>query len=389
MMKSVEEVLETFGNGELEANPNRLGNLESKQIMMYGAGGMGKKLYKLFKDSGIDVVCFLDTVHCAKKDIEKTLEIDPYVVSIYNPENEKLQTFKESGYVILSALFSLDVRERIKEELFTIGFKNVFALHEVDLSAANAYRDLFNGSYNKVDILGADRARVIEAFDLLESEQDKELYIEHIIAHLTDDFSKKKEPHDIGLQYLAHDIQVEKNYSNFIDCGGFDGDTVRNLVLKGMTLSNIAVFEPQNVLHQKITEDVRHNDFRSATIFPCGVSSRTEKLRFSVCDVNPGSSKIDTNGDDFIQCVAIDDVLQGFKPTFIKMDIEGAELEALKGAKHTIVENRPQLAICLYHSLSDMWEIPLLIKSYYEGYKFYIRCYNSMGLETVLYAFPE
>jgi hypothetical protein len=103
----------------------------------------------------------------------------------------------------------------------------------------------------------------------------------------------------------------------------------------------------------------------------------------------PSTSKIDEKGEDIIQCIAIDDVLHGFKPTFIKMDIEGAEVEALKGAENTIKAYLPQLAICVYHRLSDIWEIPLLIKSFYEGYKFYLRSYNFMGLETVLYAFPD
>jgi FkbM family methyltransferase len=144
-------------------------------------------------------------------------------------------------------------------------------------------------------------------------------------------------------------------------------------------------------LNAKISEYIHeHSDkFNSATIFPCGVHSKTEKLRFTVSNDAPSTAKIDVNGDDIIQCVAIDDVLQGFNPTFIKMDIEGAELEALKGARRTIAENHPQLAICVYHSLSDLWEIPLFIRSLYKGYRFYLRSYKFMGLETVLYAFPE
>ncbi len=69
------------------------------------------------------------------------------------------------------------------------------------------------------------------------------------------------------------------------------------------------------------------------------------------------------------------------------MDIEGAELEALKGAERTIRQHRPQLAICVYHSLPDVWEIPLLIHQFDPGYTFYLRSYGFMGLETVLYAF--
>lgn len=73
-------------------------------------------------------------------------------------------------------------------------------------------------------------------------------------------------------------------------------------------------------------------------------------------------------------------------PTFIKMDIEGAELEALEGAKNTIVKSKPKLAICLYHKPDDLWKIPLYLKKLVPEYKFYIRHHSKVRWETVLYA---
>lgn len=75
--------------------------------------------------------------------------------------------------------------------------------------------------------------------------------------------------------------------------------------------------------------------------------------------------------------------------TYIKMDIEGAELEALKGAKNIIETQRPKLAICIYYSLSDLYEIPLYLMQICKGYKFYVRHYSYGWIESVLYAIPE
>ena len=72
----------------------------------------------------------------------------------------------------------------------------------------------------------------------------------------------------------------------------------------------------------------------------------------------------------------------------IKMDIEGMEPRALAGAAEIIRQHRPQLAICVYHDISHLWSIPLQIKELYEGYRLYIRNYQFMGLETVVYAVP-
>ena len=72
--------------------------------------------------------------------------------------------------------------------------------------------------------------------------------------------------------------------------------------------------------------------------------------------------------------------------TFIKLDIEGAELEALKGAEHIIKRDKPKLAICIYHKPEDIWEIPYYIKMLVPEYKMYIRHYSNSESETVLYA---
>lgn len=87
-----------------------------------------------------------------------------------------------------------------------------------------------------------------------------------------------------------------------------------------------------------------------------------------------------------LEVVSIDNIISE-KVTFIKMDIEGAEMKALWGAKNIIQRDKPKLAICIYHKESDLWNIPLLIKEFVPEYKIYIRQhYNVMDEETVCYA---
>jgi hypothetical protein len=90
-----------------------------------------------------------------------------------------------------------------------------------------------------------------------------------------------------------------------------------------------------------------------------------------------------------VQTVRLDDVLRKVSPTMIKMDIEGAELDALAGAERIIQEHQPDLAICAYHKLSHLWEIPLLIHAMVPQYRLYMRGHYQMGQETVLYATVE
>ena len=72
--------------------------------------------------------------------------------------------------------------------------------------------------------------------------------------------------------------------------------------------------------------------------------------------------------------------------SFIKMDIEGAEIAALKGAAELIRRRRPDLAICTYHSISDLYEVPLYIHSLVPEYRLYLRHHTPVHYETVCYA---
>ena len=86
------------------------------------------------------------------------------------------------------------------------------------------------------------------------------------------------------------------------------------------------------------------------------------------------------------QVVALDDVLHGYQPNLIKMDCEGAEIEGLLGAKDTIIQNRPGLAICVYHAPDHLWKIPMLIQKWDMGYEFYLRNHAYNGFDIVMYA---
>ncbi len=88
-----------------------------------------------------------------------------------------------------------------------------------------------------------------------------------------------------------------------------------------------------------------------------------------------------------VQGVNIDSVINQEKVTFIKMDVEGSELGALKGAEKTIRINKPRLAICIYHKKMDLLEIASYLLKVVPEYNFYIRQYWSNMWETVLYAY--
>jgi hypothetical protein len=99
------------------------------------------------------------------------------------------------------------------------------------------------------------------------------------------------------------------------------------------------------------------------------------------------ASRVAPEGEATIEVTSIDAVLNGEKASLIKMDVEGSELNSLKGAVNTIKAHRPILAVCVYHKPMDIIDIPLYLRETAPDYSFFLRMYHSFD-EIVLYAIP-
>lgn len=192
---------------------------------------------------------------------------------------------------------------------------------------------------------------------------------------------------DVNSQYFPSDLPKWNTPLRLVDCGAYDGDTLRQVRGLSLPLEAYAGFEPDINNFNKLSSEVRSACAAAAeqtSLWPCGAWSHACQLRFS--SGRGSGSAVNADGDTVIQCVAIDEALPAFSPTLIKMDIEGAEFPALLGAVRTIKAHRPGLAICLYHEPAHLWQIPLLIASWGLDYRFYLRCHCHNGFELVLYA---
>lgn len=170
----------------------------------------------------------------------------------------------------------------------------------------------------------------------------------------------------------------------FIDAGSYDGDTLLEYIKwSGKNHKKAYCMELQSDMVEKIKHKIEVNDIPNICIENKAAWSKTEDLYFVENDAGSG---VRGAGKTYIKAIDIDSMVGDDKVTFIKMDIEGAELEALAGAQNTIKKHRPRLAICIYHKPSDIVLIADYILSLNPDYKFIIRHYASNMWETVLYA---
>lgn len=189
------------------------------------------------------------------------------------------------------------------------------------------------------------------------------------------------------------DLEELKPESNevFIDCGAFDGDTsIAFMKWSNERFKHIYCFEPDvnnyTICKNNLEKYINREDI---TIINKGTWDSRKELNFS--DTADVASHICDEGQHRIEAVSLDEeilVKRNEKVTFIKMDIEGAELKTLKGARRIISEQHPKLAICVYHRPEDIFEIPEYIKTLNPNYKFYFRHYTLAEWDTVLYAIP-
>jgi len=168
----------------------------------------------------------------------------------------------------------------------------------------------------------------------------------------------------------------------FVDAGGFDGSTTEEFIRRVPSYGSAHVFEPQPDLLE--VSCARLKQHRDVTHYSFGLSNRQGDVRFRL---DGSASGISENGEGTVHVEALDDVLKDV-PTFIKMDIEGAELAAIDGCREAIEKHHPKMAICVYHRKDDVYKIPRKVLGIRPDYDIYLRHYTEGVFETVMYFVP-
>lgn len=267
----------------------------------------------------------------------------------------------------------------IREQLSQAGFTE--AVRVLDTSA------LRNGLFRRETIL--QNREVLERLgNRLGDERSKDVLASILAFRLTGDIThveRVREP----LHYFPEEVFRLDPDEIFIDGGAFDGDTIRAFLdACGGQFKTIHAFEPDPRNFARLQTWLQNHPLNARIHpHPQALYSGTTELRF---DQGPSmSSRIDAVGSIRIQTASLDEFLNGEAATFIKYDLEGAELEALQGAQATIRQWRPKLAISVYHQSQDLWEIPDLIAELTPDYRYFLRHYSFLSFETVLYAIPQ
>lgn len=186
-------------------------------------------------------------------------------------------------------------------------------------------------------------------------------------------------------EYVPADLPRFAGPLRLIDCGAFTGVAVHKFLKAGYAIDSLIAFEPDPASFATLAG----RDFQvgRSLCLPLGTWSSTRQLRFA--SDSSMASHLSEAGDVTIQCVAIDELMRGESVNLVKLDVEGAEIETLKGMARLIAEQRPNLLVSAYHTPGHLFEIAELIHEWGLGYRFHLRVHEHNSFGVVLYALQD
>jgi len=365
----------------------------NKKLILFGASLTGAQAINMINDSiPISFICDND-----KEKHGKYL----FGIEIKSPE----YLINENNNDIVALISSINYAE-IQCQLYDLGITDIITHKEL---ARTTQSNQPQASPNVVNTVGKEfyidpadekiKKNIATLYDIIEDEKfSKELLSQVIKSRMY-----KKDGFDMDFilaghinhpAYFSLEIFGDNVEDEIIIDGGLEDSNDFNHFHKilGNRLKKIYGFEPSQEHFKRIKIDLVNNqifdyirkEFICLTevvdikLFPLALSTSSGKLFISNCVTS--SSGI--SGDE-VGCTSIDEIVdQNDRITLIKLDIEGAELDALKGARQIILKDKPRLVVCLYHNPSDLWEIPMYIKDLYPEYKLFIRPH--CHLKTIL-----
>lgn len=191
----------------------------------------------------------------------------------------------------------------------------------------------------------------------------------------------------LGEMYLAEGVMRPMKGDVFCDIGAFDMYNTEKFIRWNPEYDHVYAFEADPVSYKKC----KNKDLGSKVdIYNLGVWSCKSRLSFeSAPNGEYGGSRINESGSQIVDAVSLDEFLGDKKVDIIKMDIEGAEMEALKGSQNIIRKYKPCLTISIYHKPEDIIELPLYVHSLNSDYKFYLRHHTYGIFDTVMYTIDK
>ena len=344
--------------------------LSRRRLILYGCGVGGYAVGDWLKGLGITVDGFADS---------KRTGVFPYNKDKIIPLKELIEQYKDANVLISSKNYNIEIYNL----LLSNGFPEKQVFH---------FPKLFPYMPNsKVKTINFDdfTSKYFDgykwAYNFFADDESKRIVVGKLRAYLLGTPLSVSNNYPM---YFDRDIISLGENEIFVDGGAYYGDSIVSIINESKGLyKHIYSFEPTTTKCKIMQQEFNENN--RISIIQKGLWSKEAKLHISIDNIGAASSCVInvSNNVEKIDVVGLDSFFADKEfPTFIKMDIEGSELEALRGAAQILSANKPKLAICAYHKIEDIYELPQEIIKNRKDYCFALRQHEEGFCDTVLYA---
>jgi FkbM family methyltransferase len=231
--------------------------------------------------------------------------------------------------------------------------------------------------------------RIQACYSLLRDETSRRELCEQLLWRYWLDYDALSPSFDPCHTYFPLDLLDPTADEVFVDCGSFDGDTVRSFSSHWQgRFRHTFAFEPDPANRSSLSAHVAELGISErVTVMPYAVGNENGCISFDLTS-SAASHRVADGPAGTVECRRLDDIPWPLAPTYLKLDIEGAEPDALRGAAELLRRHHPVLAVCTYHRGEHLWDIPLLIRSISDSYAILLRRYAEECWEGVCYAIP-
>lgn len=325
-----------------------------------------KSSWEKIKDSGLPVVVY-GMGNGADKVIDEFVRLEIPVKGVTASDDfvrgqmfrghkvTKLSEF--DGEFIIAVAFATCIPE-VMNHIFSLNKK-----YRVIVPCVPVFGDeIFNREF-----VDKNKEKIYAAYELFE-ENSKKIFAGCVDFIFGGELEKLKEITTPKNEAFENAIRLESK-ENYLDLGAYRGDTVEEfLQYCGGKYESITALEPDRRTYKKLCDYLEN--IPNSTAYQKAIYREIKTLTFSS---NAGrQSAISSKGEE-IEAITVDELFKDKAVTYIKMDVEGAEIDAIEGAKETLKKQKPKLNIALYHRSGDIFEIPLKIAKINPNYKFFIR----------------
>ena len=354
----------------------------NQSIILFGAGNLGRQVLAQLRKEGVEPLAFADnnvaihgtTVHglnvlSPQAAAAQYGQSAAFVITVWNTNHSFVETKKMLEVLGCVKVVSVATFRWKHPESFLPFFwadlPSKTCEHKEDILSV---LPLWGDDFSRNEYLAQLQWRVWGHFDFLARPVPQESYF----------------PDDL-FSLLADE--------RFVDCGAYDGITIQQFLRRQPSFTGrVLAVEPDPANYARLQAYLSTLDPELGArieAFPYAVSQARGKARFDA--TGDMGAAISSAGTVEVDCLPLDDLFAeaNFSPTYIKMDIEGAERDALRGAQNTIRSKMPILAICSYHRYDDLWRIPAYIHSLRPDYSLFLRPHEIEGWQLVCYAIPN